>query len=140
MGSVARWDDFTKDLPEYAHGAQPRMVMSLIVTPKGNKPNQWRLCHDARPLNKLLLKQKFRMARLEDFLKQLARGDCLFTLDIESAYHHVEVNPRFCTLLGFELDGIFATTEDLAAVGNLPPPGFRVGNLRRMQPFATSES
>ena len=107
MGSVARWDDFTKDFPEYARGAQPRMVMSLIVTPKGNKPNQWRLCHDARPLNKLLLKQKFRMARLEDFLKQLARGDCLFTLDIESAYHHVEVNPRFCTLLGFELDGIF---------------------------------
>ena len=41
------------------------------------------------------------MARSEDFLKQLARGDCLFNLDIESAYH-----PRFCTLLGFELDGV----------------------------------
>ena len=37
------------------------------------------------------------MARLEDFLKQLAQGVCLLTRDIESQI----------TLLGFELDGIF---------------------------------
>ena len=105
MGSVSRWDDFVAE--GLGQGSRPHMVMPLIVTPKPNKTDAFRLCHDARILNALLDKKKFKMSKLEDFCKQLVPEDRLFSLDIESAYHHVEVNTRFCTLLGFEFEGVF---------------------------------
>ena len=35
------------------------------------------------------------MERLQDFVKQLRSDDTLWSIDLASAYHHVEVNERF---------------------------------------------
>jgi hypothetical protein len=79
--------------------------MPLIVEPKPGRPGKFRLIHDCRHLNKLLDKWPFKMENLTDFVKQLSLMDKLFSIDIESAYHHVEVAPRHRTLLGFRFEG-----------------------------------
>ena len=89
----------------HAESASPRLVMPLIVEPKPGRPGKFRLIHDCRHLNKLLDKWPFKMENLTDFVKQLSLMDKLFSIDIESAYHHVEVAPRHRTLLGFRFEG-----------------------------------
>ena len=79
--------------------------MPLIVEPKPGRPGKFRLIHDCRHLNKLLDKWPFEMVNLTDFARQLSLLDKLFSIDIESAYHHVEVVPRHRTPLGFRFEG-----------------------------------
>jgi len=103
-GAVSTWADHkAKGL---GTGARPHMIMSLLVSPKPGKPGKFRLIHDCRPLNLLLQKQAFKMERLKDFVKELSELDRLFSIDIQCAYHHVEVMARFRTLLGFHFEGV----------------------------------
>ena len=83
------------------------MVMPLIVAPKPGKPGKFRLIHDCRVLNRHLRRYGFEMERLADFVKELRRGDRLWSIDLASAYHHIEIHPRFCTLVGFEFEGVY---------------------------------
>jgi hypothetical protein len=71
-------------------GTRPHMIMSLLVTPKAGKPKNIRLIHDCGTLNKLLEKWAFTTERLKDFVKELSELDLFSSVDIQSAYHHVE--------------------------------------------------
>ena len=104
VGAVSTWKDHAA--AGYAEGGGPRLIMPLIVEPKPGRPGKFRLIHDCRHLNKLLDKLPFKMENLTDFVKQLSLMDKLFSVDIESAYHHVEVAPRHRTLLGFRFEGV----------------------------------
>jgi hypothetical protein len=103
-GAVSTWAQHVAS--GLGQGARPHMIMSLLVEPKPGKPGKFRLIHDCRPLNVLLEKWAFKMEHLSDFVKELDELDRLFSIDIQSAYHHVEIMPRFRTLLGFTFDGI----------------------------------
>ena len=102
-GAVSEWTEFCKE--GHATSARPHCVMPLIVEPKPGKPGKYRLIHDARYLNEYLIKTKFKLERLQDFVKELRHRDRMFALDLASAYHHVEIHPRFCTLIGFAFEG-----------------------------------
>ena len=104
VGAISAWEGHVE--AHHAKGAGPRLVMPLIVEPKPGRPGKFRLIHDCRHLNKLLDKSPFKMENLADFVKQLSFRDKLFSIDIESAYHHVEVTPRHRTLLGFRFEGV----------------------------------
>ena len=78
--------------------------MPLIVEPKPGRPGRFRLIHDCRFLNVLLDKWPFTMESLAQFVKALCFMDKLFFVDIESAYHHIEIAPRHRTLLGFRFE------------------------------------
>ena len=114
VGAVSTWDDHVR--AGHAEGDEPRLIMPLIVEPKPGRPGKFRLIHDCRHLNNLLDKWPFKMENLTDFVKQLSLMDKLFSIDIESAYHHVEVVPRHRTLLGFRF-------EDVTYVYNVLPFG-----------------
>ena len=103
-GAVSRWSDFVAE--GKGLGARPWMVMPLIVEPKPGRPGKFRLIHDCRILNELLERLPFKMERLQDFVKQLRSDDTLWSIDLASAYHHVEVNERFRTLIGFSFEGV----------------------------------
>jgi hypothetical protein len=98
-GAVSTWAEHVANGFDTG-GAPAHEIMSLLVTPKSGKPGKFRLIHDCRPLNELLEKWAFKMEHLADFVKELSELDPLFSLDIQSAYHHVEIMPRFRTLLG----------------------------------------
>ena len=110
-GAVVRWADLVPELEAagIAAGARPHLIMELIVADKGASTpenRKRRLIHDCRYLNEHLQHWGFKLETLPDFVKCLERGDRLITIDIASAYHHVEVTLRHRTLLGFNLDGV----------------------------------
>ena len=41
------------------------------------------------------------MGRFRDFFKELRHRERMVAIGLASAYHHAEVLPRFCTLIGF---------------------------------------
>ena len=104
MGAVSTWAEHVR--AGHATGDKPWLIMPLIVEPKPGRPGRFRLIHDCRFLNALLDKWPFTMESLAQFVKELSYMDKLFSVDIESAYHHIEIAPRHRTLLGFRFGGV----------------------------------
>jgi hypothetical protein len=103
MGAVSTWADHVR--AGHATGDKPWLIMPLIVEPKPGRSGRFRLIHDCRFLNVLLDKWPFTMESLAQFVKELSFMDKLFSVDIESAYHHIEIAPRHRTLIGFRFEG-----------------------------------
>jgi hypothetical protein len=82
---------------------RPFVVSPLGVVPKAM--NKLRLILDLRFINSFLEVQKFKYESIRE-VSQLAKlGDYLFSADLKSGYHHVDVAPEFWQYLGFEWQG-----------------------------------
>lgn len=83
-----------------------RVLNPLGVAVQRAKP---RLVLDQRHVNKYLdmAGKKFQLTRICDVSSLLKHGDFLFTLDLESAYHHIELDCKALPFMGFEWKGIF---------------------------------
>ena len=71
--------------------ASPWGAPVLLVNKKDGSS---RLCVDYRQLNKLMIKNKYPLPRIDDFLDQL-RGPSVFSkIDLRSGYHQILVKPE----------------------------------------------
>jgi hypothetical protein len=83
----------------------PFIVSPLGVVPKGL--DKLRLILDLRYLNSFLHVQSFKYESIRE-VGQLAKlRDMLFTVDLKSRYHHIDVDPEYLQYLGFEWMGQF---------------------------------
>ena len=71
--------------------------LSIVVSPSGKK----RLVLNLRHVNKFLCKQKFKYEDLRVAMLLFEKGDNMFTFDLKSGYHHVDICPAQCKYLGF---------------------------------------
>ena len=77
----------------------PHVINPLTVAV--GKSGKFRLVLDCRHVNNFVYKQKFRMEDSKVARHMFDKGDFLFTFDLKSAYHHIEIFREHRTFLGF---------------------------------------
>ena len=82
------------EVPHLPHVCSP---LSVVENSVGKK----RLVINLRHLNRFLWKQKFKYEDLRIAMLLLSKGDFMFSFDLKSGYHHVDISKEHWKYLGF---------------------------------------
>jgi hypothetical protein len=82
----------------------PGFYSSVFLVPKPN--GKWRLIINLRPLNKYLVRLKFKMLTTRELALTLEKGMWATSIDLSDAYLHIPIHPQSRKYLRFVHNGV----------------------------------
>nr|GEX94533.1 putative reverse transcriptase domain-containing protein [Tanacetum cinerariifolium] len=116
--------DFPEVFPEDLPGLPPprQVEFCIDLLPGATHDGSFRMCIDYRELNKLTIKNKYPLPRIDDLFDQLQGSSVYSKIDLRSGYHQLRIHEEDIPITAFRTRGIHVDPAKIKAIKSWAAP------------------